>query len=350
MSNVIKVLSFGRVGTVAINNFLNLHPDIHAEAWQIQSEKVQNKLEQAKSNTALLAFDNTHKYNTLMLHDAVFLPTEAPLVKEFVNQLKSQKILHLVRNPYEQALSWLNYINAESITARNKRYKPASDVESMMLSNPKVLESLKLGLACQTYYSDKADIKVVDFNALLPEHASSTMNEIFTWLDLANFDSPAFHNIQNSTLTNMMQEGIDFEIEEEKLNFALVLDSEFKEKYEGTDIQSFGQFKGSQLLEKFKMLTSLLDEEIHLVFSKNQREQLSPSFEQALIEDPLELLQTLVTKWGKKAQSKIKLSKRLYVETLSPQDINYLDKALSDDLEVFYQYNPEYKAIWQCSQ
>lgn len=349
MSNIIKILSFGRVGAMAINNYLNAHPDLSVPAWNILSDNIDKSINHKQAPDISSLFDENCSQRAAMIHHSSFFPTENSSAKQFIEKQSSNKILHLVRNPFEQALSWLNFINAGSITSTVKNYKPSANVKDMLLSNPKILDSLKLGLACEAYYHSDSDVKVVNFNDLDPNSAPQTMTDIFSWLGLAPFSSVIFEQLQNSTLNNVMSEGVDYEFNSEILNFAIIRKTDHEIKYSTDEIKIFNQFSGSELV-KFKLLEEIHDEDLYLVFSKSQRSKISSDFEKHLSTEQQHLAINIVTKWAKRAQSKIKLASRLIADSLSEQDVDYLSQVLKEDLALFYQYHPQYQDIWQINK
>lgn len=110
----LKIISMGRVGTVAINRFLNEHPEIDVPVY---NKITKSFLSTPKIDFSALPFAKKTKSTVqgMMVHDGAFLLKKYKKSLSSVKALKVNKMIHLVRNPKEQIKSWINYVNANSL-------------------------------------------------------------------------------------------------------------------------------------------------------------------------------------------------------------------------------------------
>jgi len=206
-----KILSIGRVGTVAVNQSLLHHQDIALQPWSadrklILSRYFLNKLEA-----------NAHEHLTIH-HQELFIEENQKRLEE-LSKLPSNKLLHLVRDPMDQVIGWYNHI-VESFHLQNKGWADPVDVDTFLKSNNFIFPTLFNEKIAQRFYPYSDEIKLIEFNQLSSKHYNDTINSIYRFLGFPEL-AMTHAEIQNDLTTKLCKRGITMTLNGESVKFVL---------------------------------------------------------------------------------------------------------------------------------
>ena len=179
MTKNFKVISMGRVGTIAMNRFLNDHPQISLPYFT-QTDKIFLK---SKGHFQQLPHDKSAGITRkgMVVHDGwLYLKKNRKALKE-VKMTESQDVIHLVRNPFEQVISWINHVNASAVSNHLGWQKIKPNVQNFYQNYKEHFITLKVGMQCQHFYQ-KSSVEIVDFNSLSAKNVKSTMTSLYDFL------------------------------------------------------------------------------------------------------------------------------------------------------------------------
>lgn len=339
-----KLLSFGRVATEAINLFLDLHPEISLPNY----DKVFAAFSAREGGLPLLNFTPGKPLNGLIIHSAQFLDCNSG-VNNFVNaraaDLPCRKTLHIVRNPYDNALSWLNLCNASAIAKVSRLKTFHHSVESFFNTYPNDLLSLKYGLQAETFYNDCSEHMLLNFESLLPEKISQTMREIFAFLGVDNeFTSPAFSQIQNNISTRLLAKGIKLTINNEIVSVTFRPISLLK-KHQPYDSKRVIQTPQLIFRDHCPSLTTVNEPLLMII---NAQDDLKYKFETQIAEGPSSDFdaENILEIWAKANENIGQKIKIAHIPELSQSDRDFVKAAIMHDYQSFFDKFPELRSKW----
>ncbi|MFT5852081.1 MAG: hypothetical protein ACI87J_002057 [Colwellia sp.] len=351
MDPLFKVITFGRVGTVAINSFLDQHPEISApwneEVYKEYATKV-GKL----SNLPFLKNEKI-KANGLVIHHQEFLRDKMNYQLNQLAEYPANKIIHLVRHPADQVLSWINHCNASAIIGSGgwKYIKPTA--RSLFKEKKAVVEALKSGQIANYFYQKDSKIKLVDFDSLKSNKISSTMKDIYQFLNVdESFSSESFFQRQNNIAEELLLQGISFNLNGEVIEVGFRLLSRIKNIFEN-DPRSHGKFEPWVTLNEPDFIVNHCPDLPPVngkicVIPKNitKYNQLKNETKKILHENLTSIIPEIMGEWAKRANEFGKKIKKAKIDKLSDEDREYVMTMLADDLKIFTNYYPEYTSKW----
>ena len=339
-----KLLSFGRVATEAINLFLDLHPEISLPNY----DKVFAAFSARNGGVPLLKFTPEKPLRGLIIHSAQFLDSNSGvnnLVSARAADLPSCKTLHIVRNPYDNALSWLNLCNASAIAKVSRLNTFHHSVESFFNTYPNDLLSLKYGLQADTFYNNGDEHMLLNFESLLPEKISQTMREIFAFLEVdKDFTSPAFFEIQNNITTRLLAKGVKLAINNETVSVTFRPIS-LLEKHQAFEAKSVIQTPQLIFRTHCPSLTTVNEPLLMMI---DAQDDLKYKFERHIAErtgsdfDAKNVLEI----WAKANETIGHKIKMAHISELSQSDRDFVKAAIMHDYQNFFDKFPELRSKW----
>ena len=334
----------GRVGALAINRFINSHPQISLATYE-QTTKL---LTSPTGNVAELlnGSDQQSTRQGIHIHDAVIFDKE--LREKFIkmNNIKVDHILHLVRNPIEQALSWINHINASARSDVGSWYKIPSSAEGFNAHYSRHFNTMKPGQQCRTLYKNHKKLKIIDFSSLRSSNINQTMSGIYDFLGVDNgYRSEQFHKSQNNYTRELLTKGIEFKLNNEVIAITMAPEDLFLQQ--ANNIKPWITIHDTQ--DIFNQCPSVpkIDGDLELrPKSVAAHNRLSFKTRKMLHEGIADIISEILPVWAKNAEEIAQKIEAEKLRALSEADRDFVSKMMKDDLDIFYRYHPEFKTLW----
>ena len=346
MSKKFKVVAMGRVGTLAINRFLNNHPKIclpsFKESARVFASPTENIAELLQGQP-----DSPENENRgVLIHNPEFLAKSNRKKLANLNKIKMDGLIHLVRNPMEQAKSWINHINASAHMGVLGWKKIPPTAQGFYQQYPQDFETMQAGLQCRTFYKGNQKIKLIDFPALSNSNINATMNSLYQFLGVGNYDlGEMLQQPQNNYTREILKSGINFELNGEVVKVFMAPVSLFFHDDKG--LKPWVTIHDTQMI--YELCPTLPPMEGNLLFAPQSIEEfnkLSFKTRKMVSEDLQNILGELLPVWAKKAEIKAQQIEAEKLHELTDEDIDFITKKLKDDMDVFKRYHPEVYASW----
>ena len=346
-ANMFKVIAMGRVGTLALNRFIDEHPNVSLPSFTDTASLLLKKWQPVKGLSDI-PFDKSSKIERtgVMIHDADFFQKKNKRQLATLKNHPANQLIHLVRNPYQQAISWINYINAYGIMQIKGWQQIEPTVSAFYKLYKKHLDTLKIGKQCQEFYSPNVEVKVIDFQEILPEKADDTMAKVFEFLGVdSSFKSTLTQTIQNSYTRELMAKGIAFELNGEVIEMGM------------TPLNKFNALKPNEKPwivihdtdQIFDLCPSVPRIEGDWAFiPKNVQafNKLSLQTRKMLSDDIRNIINEIIPVWAQHAERIAQQIEQSKITALSEKDKHFLDEYLKADLSIFFHHHPQFKAQW----
>jgi uncharacterized protein YbcV (DUF1398 family) len=343
----LKVISMGRVGTVAINRFLDDHPQITLPHYKLTNQVFNNP----KANFDMMPFESSKKLKVkgIVIHDGKYLENKN---KKTLNNIKNQrveKLIHLVRNPKQQVISWINYINSCALAGVGKWVAVDNSVKSFYDLYQKHFDTMLVGTQMDLFYdklNKNEDVKLIDFEELSPQKVNDTMSDLYHYLEVDDYQCRFSQEMQNNLTISLLNEGFKFLLNKEVIHLVFAPLSFYYEA-NGHDNKPFLIINKQQ--EVFNYCPSLPPlNESFVVMPKSVQEfnKLSLKTRKMFHQDIKNIISQIMPAWAKsseKVAQKIEIQK---LHTLSDSDHDFLAQRLKPDLEKFYGVYPEFRNKW----
>jgi hypothetical protein len=345
MNNRFKVVAMGRVGALAINRFINYHPQISLATYEHTTELFKSPTK----NIAELLSDNNLQQSTrqgIHIHDAIIF--DKKLRRNFIkmNNIKVDHILHLVRNPMAQTLSWINHINASAISGTGAWRKIPTSAKGFSEHYPAHFNTMKPGLQCKTLYKNFSKVKIFDFQSLSYSDINQTMADVYNFLGVDNsYRSDRFHKSQNNYTRVLLEKGIEFQLNNEVI--AMMMAPADLYFHHEKNINPWITIHDTH--DIFKLCPSLPKIDGDLMFlpkSVEAHNRLSLKTRTMLHEGIADILSEILPVWAKNAEGMAQQIETEKLRALSEEDCAFVTKMLNDDLGIFTRYHPEFKTLW----
>jgi hypothetical protein len=345
MNSKFKVIAMGRVGTLALNRFINSHPQISLPAFKESTRLFMTPGE----NVGDLLNDRSQQSTMqgMIIHDAVFFDKQHRKDLLKMNNIKVESILHAVRNPFEQALSWINHINASACSGISNFRRIPYSAASLNENYPHHFQTMLSGLQCNNLYKNHKRVKIIDFQSLRPSNIDQTMASIYDFLGVDNsYRSEMFHKPQNNYTRELLTKGIEFKLNNEVIEMSMVPEDLF-----------FHHEKGAKpwvtihdTAKIYALCPSLPVVEGNLLFlpkSSSAVDNLSFKTRKMLHEGIADIVSQVVPIWAKNAEEVAQKIEAEKLIALSGAEHDFIAKMMKDDLDIFYRYHPEFKTLWK---
>jgi hypothetical protein len=339
----LKIISFGRVGTMAINRYLNEHPQISVP----DHKQVTSLFREKKAKIEDLSFGNKNQLvNGLIVHHQVFLAQKNRSQLANLSKIKTDKLIHLVRDPFQHALGWINYINAcAEANAMDWKAMP-SNFKSLLKKHPNVAQSLRAGFHALYFYDSAKNVKLVDFESLSNDRILATMADIYQFLGVdSTHTAPSFMESQNSLTDVLLRQGLTFEMNGQVIEIAMkTLERAQKDN---PNLKPWVTLHDTQdIFKHCPSLTPLKGDLLLFPVDPNKMNSLKYDTRKRLFTELSDILPKLLGQWATQAEitgQKILTSK---VDSLSDEDHQGIKDFLKHDIKIFTDHYPEYKTKW----
>lgn len=345
MSKKFKVVAMGRVGTLAINRFLNNHPKISlpsfkesARVFVSSSENIAD-LFQSKSVT--------EENNGIVIHSPSFLDKSYRKKLASLNNIKTDCLIHLVRNPIEQTKSWINHINASAQLGILGWKKIQPTAEGFFQQYPEHFQTMQAGLQCRKFYKGIQKIKLIDFPALSTVKINKTMSSLYQFLGVGDYDlGEMLQQTQNNYTRELLKTGINFELNGEVVRVSMAPVNLFFHTDKG--VKPWVTIHDTQKV--YELCPSLPPMEGDLLFvpqSKEEFNKLSFKTRKMVSESLHNILGEILPVWAEKSENIARQIESEKLNALTEQDLDFIKEKLKEDMGVFKRYHPEIHASWE---
>lgn len=344
MKNYFKVIAMGRVGTLAINRFINDHPQISLPSFR-DTKRI---FKQKNGRFEELPFDITNKTQKkgVMIHDGVFFEKKYRKGLSNINSVKADSIIHLVRNPFDQVKSWINHINASASMGILGWQHIEPSVKSFYNNYKEHLKTVNVGLQCETFYKNHKEIKIIDFPSILSANIEQTMKDVYGVLGVdVEYKSDFLNQTQNNYTRELLSMGVAFELNNEVIEMGMApVDLFF---HHNKNAKPWVTIHDTE--EIFKLCPTVPAFDGDLVFiPKNipAYNNLSLKTKTMLHEDIGSIVREVMPVWAKSSEIIAQRIEENKMHTISDEDYYFLNELLKNDLEIFTRYHPEFKSLW----
>jgi hypothetical protein len=339
----LKIISFGRVGTLAINRYLNEHPQISVP----DNKQVTKIFTEKKGKIEDLSFGNKKQLvNGLIIHHQNLYAQKNRAQLANLSKIKTDKLIHLVRDPFQHALGWINYINAcAEANAMGWKAMP-SNFKSLLKKHALVAQSLRLGFQVQHFYDSAKNVKLVDFESLSNDRILNTMADIYQFLGVdSTHISPSFMESQNTLTDILLRQGLTFNMNGEVIQISMkTLERAQKDN---PNLKPWVTLHDTQdIFKHCPSLTPLKGDLLLFPVDPNKMNSLKYDTRKKLFTELSDILPKLLGQWATQAEitgQKILASK---LDSLSDEDHHGIKDFLKHDIKFFTDHYPEYKSKW----
>ena len=204
-----KILSFGRVGTIAVNNALAMHPALEVPGWEDSDQMLRNHE---------LVF-HEEKKTCLTLHAQRLFADKFKKDQEYAVSLPANKLIHLVRDPMTLVVGWYNHILSSAMLGISGWEHPGS-FDEFLSGRHHIFPTLHNEMIAQLFYPDVEQRMLVDFSELSKDKFSDTINRLFSFLDVENREVH-FDGTQNDLTLGFLVKGFTINIAGEQISFTM---------------------------------------------------------------------------------------------------------------------------------
>jgi hypothetical protein len=345
MNKKFKVIAMGRVGTLAVNRYINGHPQLSLPSFNDCSKAFTSTTE----NIGGLLIDKRQQSDCqgIIIHDAFFFDRKHRKKLIALNTINVDAIVHLVRNPVDMVKSWINHINACASMGILGWSKITPSVEDFYSRYPEHFHTMKVGFQCRTFYKNYKRIRVIDFDSLWPEKIDQTMSTLYGFLGVDNsYKNEMSQDKQNTYTRQLLQKGIAFKLNNEVIEMVMApVDLFFhKEKNSQPWITIHDTHK---IYELCPTLPKLEGDLVFLPKSNHAHHNLSTKTRKMLSEGIKDIVGEVLPVWAKAAEQIAQDIEGNRVSKLSEADHSLVSKLMHEDLDIFCRYHPEFKTLWK---
>ena len=343
----LKVISMGRVGTVAINRFLDDHPQITLPSYKKTNEVFKNP----RAGFEMMPFDLSPmlKVKGIVIHDGLYLKKKNKKLLNNIISPKVEKLIHLVRNPKEQVVSWINYINACSIAGLGNWKAIDYSIKTFYELYKHHFDTLLVGKQMDLFYTSlnkNEEVKLVDFDELSSKNINNTMSNLYQYLEVDDYDCRFLKEQQNNLTISLLSEGFKFQLNNEIIHLAFAPLDFFYDVNGPNETPWLILDKPQEFCQYCPSLPTLTDKLVVEPKDKHEFNKLSYKTRQIFHEDILNIIGQIMPLWAKNAENVAQKVAEQKLISLTDSDSNFLHELLKDDLEKFYSVYPEYRTKW----
>jgi hypothetical protein len=344
MNTKFKVISTGRFGTLALNRYIHEYSQISLPNYK----ETRDIFRSHGVNIADLLNDSSEQSTRqgVIIHGSNFFDKlyRKRLLK--LNNIKVNCILHLVRNPYEQAKSWINHINACAAMGVLNWQKIPTSAEEFYASYPESFNTMKAGLQCRTLYKNHKKIKILDFPSLASSNIDQTMADIYDFLGVDNsYRNEIFHQSQSLYTRVLLIKGIAFRLNNEVIEMCKVpVDLYYRHK---KNVIPWVTIQDIDEMYKHCPTVPKLDGDLIFLPKNNDVfNNLSARTKTMLHEGIADIVSEVLLVWAKNAEATSQQIEENKPRALSEAGRDFVAKTMKDDLNIFCRYHPEFKTLW----
>jgi hypothetical protein len=344
MNNKFKVIAMGRVGTLAINRFLNNHPHLSVPAYGKATKTFKSPTESIGDMLVDRSGQSLHK--GMVIHDAAFFDKQYRKRMTILNNIKVDAIVHLVRNPYEQAKGWINHINASACMGALGWQKIPSSAEGFYTNYPLHFKTMQPGLQCRTFYKNYTKVKVIDFPSLNSAKIEQTMHDVYHFLgEDKTHQNNMLHVTQNNYTRELLLQGINFKLNNEIVEMGMTPVDLFFHK--DKNAKPWVTIHDTQSIYALcPTLPALKGDLLFMPKSVDAFNKLALKTRKMVSQGITDILAEVLPVWAKNAEQTAQQIEQTKLHTLSDEDRAFITKTMRDDLDIFTRYHPEFKSLW----
>ena len=310
-----KIISLGRVGTIAINYFLNLHPELSVPDYGLIDKELYGLSDKKKKNFSFNSLKFPAKkgkyHKGMILHSHNLIANDRNAL-DTVNQYQVDKHIHMIRHPFDQALSYLNFAN-QSAVSKVGGWDFVSSFEDIIDEMPAVMNAINPAWQFKNIVNEGENRFIVDFDDIKAENVDATMAKLFEYLEVdPSFSHSMFKfKMQNDTI-NFLRSGIVVDLKGHKLHFKFlpkkIAAQEFTQKGEKPWITIH------EMDKVFATCPSLvpIDDDIVMSLSSNKDLiQLRPAARKFLMQNTATIANEVIFEWARQSEAKAQSLQKL---------------------------------------
>lgn len=331
----IKCVSFGRVGTMALNKALSKHSRVLMPSWNVAHGHLRNE----QPLMALFPQDSDQHSCLMIHHQELFLEKYGHLLDRVASQ-PARHLIHLVRDPARHMIGWYNHIVECALLGMHKWTLPGSLDEAIVRENI-ILPTLEHERTARMFYPQAEEIMLVDFHQFQRQHFSDTLGKIQVFSGLDREPAP-FTEVQNDLTTKILHRGMTFTLNGESVSFSMVQQSSASEKFLAdhfTSLDGVGEMMKAQA-------PSLrpVDGKLYIGFAADT--QIKKSTYDIIKTHQQQIFGPAIEGWVKNAENFATQIAERRVTELSPQQQSRLWRLIGDDVQAFVRRYPQLKDLW----
>jgi hypothetical protein len=343
-------VSFGRVGTKAINTFLDLHPELDVPSfsrWLDLQKKLNVNSKQLEIETIFRNDNSLYRGVTLHQQNILSSKVKDKFIFDAYNSIPANKYIHVVRNPFQQILGWMNYINSSAVFKYLNWTKQVFSIKELIKHYPEVFETAKIGRQYKLLLADKENVKTIDFKSLFPDVIDNTMENLYSYLNVEpSYRHPDFKVIQNEIFSRLFHAGLACNFEGHIIHFHFVPFHIYIETF-GSKIKPFNyRIPREHFHELCKAIPLLQDDMVFCPKLPVQFNQLPQQTRLNLIQNISNIAYEVGMQWGKESEKILEQIENIKIREYSDEDSEILNKLLGADLNLYREFQPEILKSW----
>lgn len=333
----LKSVSFGRVGTIAVNKTLSQHTQLTMPGWK----KIQDHLLQDESLTPLFSSGEQKKACLVAHHQALFEPQNSQRLNK-VAKLPTKKLIHLVRDPVSHTIGWYNHIVECAMLGVHGWINPPERIEDFLVAENVILPTLKNDMIARLFYPQVEDVMLVHFHELQKEHFSKTIANIHDFCGIEH--QPArFIEVQNDLTVKLLHRGMTLNLNGEVAKFTMVQESAASQQWHD---DHFVVMEGvGEMMSRWAPTVRAIEGKLYIGF--DQGTQLSQSTYDILEHHKAEIFGAAVEGWVKNSEQFAQQLSEKRVSSLTSAQASKLRLLIGDDVNKFVGRYPKLRELWQ---
>lgn len=282
----------------------------------------------------------------LMLHTHSLIANERNAL-DAVNRHQVDKHLHMIRHPFDQALSYLNFAN-QSATSKVGGWDFVSSFEDIVDEMPSVMNAINPAWQFKNFVNEGDNRLIIDFDDIRAENIDETMKKVYDYLGVdSSFSHPMFKFKMQTETINFMRSGIVVDLKGHKMHFKFlpkkVAEQEFKQNGEKPWITIHEMDK---VFATSPSLVPIDDDVVMSLSSNKDLVRLRPAARKFLVQNTATIANEVIFEWARQSEAKAQTLKKLKFDELEELDKEFIMDHIGKDLEHFYELFPHYKEKW----
>lgn len=330
------ILSVGRVATQAIWRYADSHPEVFLPSFYDTDDLIKDDKYKELENFYMQAGE--HQKKGIIIH--------SPKSLKAVEELEFNKLVHMVRNPFDLIKSLYNQTIHRSYVFTDRVKHPGS-FERYVEDNLNELRLYEIG---KPFYAKASEKRCIEFSLMGTGKVDSTMESLFDFLSVSQTQSKELFHINQQDDTSVFMRGVispNFVHNNGKLRIYMA--------YEGDDIFNNGFYLKVFSIEDpektfgalgYPHPSSFQSKRVNVYLAKEELASVTPKEKALLDKHLMGLLETAFINWCKTVDRIDKIVKPQRIQELSKEQMDFLKKLLKSDMDKLFKEFSDLKVFW----
>lgn len=333
----IKCVSFGRVGTIAVNTALNRHARLNVPSWSVAYEHMLSKAQIPD----LFLSEADQKSCLMVHHHELFFPKHQPVLDKVIKE-PAHRLVHLVRDPVRHVIGWYNHIVTSMLLGQFGWQSCPERVEDFLAANNAILPTLQNENNARLFYPSAEEVMLVEFNQLNNTNFVETINKIQAFCGVEEQPAP-YTEVQNDLTTTMLHRGMTFNLNGESVSFKMKQESSASTTLRDDHFMVLDGV--GEMMARLAPSTRAIEGKVYIGFA--QETELKKSTYDIIQQHRDEIFGPAIEGWVKNAEKfAVQINERK-ITTLSASQQSVLWRLIGEDVKAFVKRYPKLRDIWQ---